>query len=148
MEKKITNIGFSLSKITTEQFAIIEDGFSDDGDMRLGTEIGFGADKSQKIIGVFASFKFESNKKAFIIIQIGCHFEITREAWEPMLDDDSDSLDVPKGFMRHLAMLTVGTTRGVLHAKTENTCFNKYLLPTINVSELIESDVAIQFENK
>ena len=34
--------------------------------------------------------------------------------------------------------MTIGTTRGILHAKTEGTCFNKYVLPTINVTEIIK----------
>ena len=29
----------------------------------------------------------------------------------------------PKGFVAHLAMITVGTLRGVLHTKTEEYCF-------------------------
>lgn len=38
-------------------------------------------------------------------------------------------------------MLTIGTARGVLHSKTENTTFNQFLLPTLNVNELVQKDV-------
>jgi hypothetical protein len=37
-------------------------------------------------------------------------------------------------------MLTIGTSRGILHAKTEGTEFNKFILPTINVNQLVEKD--------
>ncbi|MPN63841.1 hypothetical protein SDC9_211608 [bioreactor metagenome] len=52
---------------------------------------------------------------------------------------------VPKNFMQHLAVITIGTARGILHAKTENTPFNQYVLPTINVSEMIKDDVTFEF---
>ena len=50
--------------------------------------------------------------------------------------------------MKHLSVITVGTARGVLHAKTENTPFNKFVLPTINVTELVKEDVSFDLEKK
>lgn len=38
-------------------------------------------------------------------------------------------------------MLTIGTTKGVLHSKTENTTFNHFVLPTLNGNELVKNDV-------
>jgi hypothetical protein len=45
-------------------------------------------------------------------------------------------------------MLTVGTARGVLHAKTENTKYNRYVLPTINVASMIKNDAVFNFGNE
>jgi hypothetical protein len=145
MEKKTKSIGFSLIKVSTEQFAIIEDGFNEKGEIRISTSLRFGVNDQQRLIAVFASFNYESDKKPFIIIEAGCHFKITDTAWEEMYKIDINSLQVPRGFLSHLAMLTVGTTRGILHSKTEGTCFNKYVLPTINVSELIKEDATFSF---
>lgn len=146
METKITPISFVLVKVTTEQFAIIEEGFSDKGNIRIGTQIRFGCDEQKKLIACFTKFNIESEQKAFIIIEASCHFQILDVAWEEMLNKELNTLKVPKGFLSHLAMLSVGTTRGILHAKTEGTCFNKYVLPTINVSALIKSDVLFDFK--
>ena len=62
-----------------------------------------------------------------------------------MLEQESNLLKVPKGFLSHLAVLTIGTTRGILHAKTEGNCFNKYVLPAINVTEIIKEDAIFSF---
>ena len=59
-----------------------------------------------------------------------------------MVDNKTNTLNVPHGFPGHLAMLTGGTTRGILHAKTEGTCYNQYVLPTINVTEIIKEDAS------
>ena len=145
MDHKSKQIGFVLKRVSTEQFAIIEDAFTKDGKIRVGTNIRFGSDEKTRMIAVFSSFTFECNKKPFLLIETGCHFEISDESWAQMLSLESNTLTVPAGFIRHLAMLTVGTTRGVLHAKTEDTPFNQFVLPTINVSEIIQQDSIFKF---
>jgi len=148
MEKKTNSIGFSLKKVSTEQFAILEEGFNEKGKIRLNTSLRFAADDKQKYIAVFASFVFDSDEKPFLIVEASCHFSIKANAWNEMLMSNSSTFVVPKGFLCHLAMLTVGSSRGILHAKTEGTCFNKYVLPTINVTEIIKSDASFTFKEK
>ena len=145
MEKQTKSVGFSLKKVTTEQFAIIDEGFDEKGRIRLNTSMRFAADEKQKYIAVFTSFIFDSNDKPFLLVEASCHFSIKTNAWAEMLNSEMNALIVPKGFLCHLAMLTVGTSRGILHAKTEGTCFNKYVLPTINVTEIIKEDATFSF---
>lgn len=145
METPTKSIGFSLKKVSTEQFAIIEEGFNEKGKIRLSTSLRFAADDTQKYISVFASFIFDSEKKPFLIVEASCHFSIKDPAWIEMLNSETNTLIVPKGFLCHLAMLTVGTSRGILHAKTEGTCFNKYVLPTINITEVVKEDATFGF---
>ena len=147
MDKKTNSIGFSLKKVTTEQFAIIEDGFNDKGIIRLNSSFRFAADEKTKFLAVFAAFVFDSDQKPFLIVEASCHFSINNSAWNEMIVSDAHNLLVPKGFLCHLVMLTVGTTRGILHTKTEGTCFNKYVLPTINVTEIIKSDASFTFKD-
>lgn len=147
MENKPASISFSLQKVTTEQFAIIEEGFEEKGAARIGINFRFAADEAKNMIAVFTAFTFESEQKPFIIIEAGCHFRIEPEAWAQMLNAETNTLTVAQGFASHLTMLTVGTTRGILHAKTENTCFNKYVLPTVNVAEMIKEDVLFHFNH-
>jgi len=139
-------INFALQKITTEQFAVIEEDFEDKGDIRIGINLRFAADKNLNIISVFSSFIFELEQKPFIIIEAGCHFKIKEESWLQMYVNEENKLEVHKDFITHLAMLTIGTTRGILHSKTENTCFNKYIVPTIDVTELVKDDVVFEFK--
>jgi hypothetical protein len=145
MKTPTKSIGFSLKKVSTEQFAIIEEGFNEQGKIRLNTSMRFAADDTQKYVAVFTSFIFDSDNKPFLLIEASCHFSIEDPAWIDMLKSEINTLIVPKGFLCHLAMLTVGTSRGILHAKTEGTCFNKYVLPTINVTDIIKEDATFGF---
>lgn len=141
MENKTQPIAFFLKKITTEQFAIVEESFVEEKDVDLSVNLRFGADMTSKLIVSFASFQFVTEKQPFIIIEIGCHFGIEQSAWDSLYNAEDGTIKFNNGFMAHLAMLTVGTVRGVLHAKTENTIFNQFILPTINVADLIKGDI-------
>ncbi len=140
---KKNSIGFQLIKITTEQYAIIPDAFNkNDTNIEMSIGLKFGLDNKKRIIASFIKVQFEQNKKAFIVLEVANHFNIEKNTWDNF-DRTEKNITIPKGFASHLVMLTIGTLRGVLHCKTENSEFNNFILPTINVTEMIKSDVEI-----
>jgi len=42
-------------------------------------------------------------------------------------------------------VVTVGTARGVLHNKTENTVFNRFIIPLLDATALIKEDVKLEY---
>lgn len=147
MAEEKNKIGFALKKITTEQFAIIESAYKEGDLVDLKAGLRFGINFENNIISVVFSTSLIQEKSPFLIIEVGCHFNITTEAWSSFYNESKTELIVPKGFIGHLVMLTIGTARGVLHSKTENTPFNSFLLPTLNVNELVKKDVVFKVEN-
>jgi len=139
---KENNIGFLLEGIKTEQFAIFKENYTLNEDIGLNTEFEFKLDQNNKKIGVFVSFEFLQNAKTFIKIVTSCHFKINDASWINFIDkkESDNQFIISKGFITHLAMISVGTTRGILYAKTEGTDFVKFIIPTINLSELILED--------
>ena len=134
-------IGFTFKSINTEQFAIIKENCKDSSNIELKTGLGFGLDKENRMLQVRLNVIFEDNKLPFIILQVACFFEITQDSFSAFMVQDDGKLVVPCGLAKHLSVLTIGTARGVLHTKTENTEFNKFLLPTINVEEMVKEDL-------
>jgi hypothetical protein len=143
MEPSNTKVSFALRRISTEQYAIIEDAFTEGKDINLSTQLKFGANAGHKIIVLHANFRFEQEGKPFLLVEAAGHFSIEEKAWVGFYNQEANSLTVPQGFMCHLAVLVIGTTRGILHAKTENTAFNRFFIPTINVTETIRENVVI-----
>jgi hypothetical protein len=146
MKKDNTQVGFALQGIKTEQFAIFEENYAPKKETGLGTELQFKLDQKNKQIGVFLGFEFMQGKKVFLKIVVSCHFKIEESSWTSFLQENS--LTVPKGFLAHLAMITTGTTRGVLFAKTEATPFSKFIVPTLNVAEMIKEDASFEMANE
>ena len=145
MKSKKGEIGFALRRIVTEQFAAIEDGFNEQGNIGFNVALRFSAEEKQRYVAVFALFTFTSDDKPFLVAEASCHFQIKDSAWKQMIRPETNELVVPKVFLSHLSMLTIGTCRGILHSKTEGTCFNKYIIPTINVTEIIKQDASFNF---
>lgn len=146
MKKENTQVGFALKGIKTEQFAIFEENYAPKKVTGLGTELQFKLDQKNKQIGVFLGFEFMQGKKVFLKIVVSCHFKIEESSWSSFVQENS--LTVPKEFLAHLAMITTGTTRGVLFAKTEATPFSKFIVPTLNVAEMIKEDASFEMANE
>jgi len=140
METK--TIPFSLRNISTDQFAIIEESYIEDGGkVQIKTDLEFGIIKEDQMLGVFVKINLIQNNKPFLILKSGCHFYIETEAFLACQNKEQNKIVFPQGFISHLALLAVGTARGILHAKTESTPLNRYFLPTVNLSEMIISDL-------
>jgi len=76
-------------------------------------------------------------------LETSCEFKIDKESWDSFLQEDQKSIMFPQGLMTHLTTIMVGTARGILHTKTESTLFNRFPLPTVNVTELVTEDVVM-----
>ena len=129
MEQK--KVGFELQGIKTEQFAILHEDFNHKKPVDLDSQLQFKFDQKQNLIGVEVSFEYIQSKKILLKIVVSCHFKIEADSWQTFLEIQKGKIVVPKGFLAHLAMITVGTTRGVLHTKTESTDYAKFILPAI-----------------
>ncbi len=138
MEKRIN---YAIKKITTEQFAIVEDLFLAGKEIKLEGAFRFGIEAEDKSIQAVSSFRLEQEKAPFLLIEVSCQFAIEDESWKRFADKEAERIIIDKGFATHLLSLAVGTARGVLHSKTEGTIFNQYLLPTIDLSEAVKTDL-------
>lgn len=138
------NIGFKIVGVRTEQFAILEENFKEKGKITLNTDLEFKANSKNFIVAAFATFNFKSNNNTFLVLEISCEFAVAPESWNELFTNNK--IEFPKDFMTHIAMITIGTSRGVLHAKTEGTKFNNFLLPTINLREIVKENVLFTFD--
>ena len=86
------------------------------------------------------------NKKSFIKIEVSCHFKIQDESWNNLVHVEDANLIIPKTFLSHIAMITVGTARGILFSKTEGTPFSKFIIPTVNVVAMIKKDASFELD--
>ena len=69
---------------------------------------------------------------------------IEKDSFALFQNKKSKAYKLPKGLLTHLSVITVGTARGVLHAKLEKTKFEHFILPTMDISDLLEDDLVIK----
>jgi hypothetical protein len=133
---------FQISKIKTEQFAILTDHFKVNDIQRtsLNIKFDFKVNFEHKVIGTFFTIIFEREEEKILLIEVSCHFAIEAASWDSNLIDNGSSIKIEKEPLIHLALITVGTTRGVLFSKLENTIMSSVIIPSINITELIKED--------
>src|SRR6056297_328722 len=109
-------VNFRLSAITTEEFATFKENHireKEDFDINLSLQIK--ANREKHLIGIFTRFSFEQENKPVLLLECACHFLIEERFWNSR--EFEDHINLPKNFATHLLVLTVGTARGIIHAK-------------------------------
>ena len=147
-ENNANKIGFLLSNIKTLQFATIDSAYQEGSLGDLKFRFSFGILEEEKWLACDVNVEFHINECPFIIIKVRCEFEIDPDAWDSLVDSKKNTITFPSKFLQHLAVLTTGTTRGVLHAKTEDTRYNQILLPTINIIDIVNQPVTFDLDAK
>jgi len=138
-------IPFSIKSIATDEFATIKSCYKEQENVSIETGYGFGINPEDHSVGVNFSILFKCQENPFIILKISCGFDVDPQAFEKFVDKENHKLVLFKGFLTHLAVLTIGTARGILHAKLEKSGFEQFILPTLNISDMIKEDMV--FEN-
>lgn len=142
-----------MVKMTTDQFALIERNFDENAVVKLYSSLKLVPDFEHNLIAVINDFTFETSNKQFLLIKttydfhIGNDFQLRNKPWYHFFNYIEDKVTITKELLYHLIMLTVCTTRGVLHAKVDSTYFNRLNIPYIDTSELIKMDSLFETEN-
>lgn len=134
-------IQFQLVKIDTPQFAIINDS-EFNNPLQIDFEINFAIDNYLSAIKNTLKVVYINANEPVMQLAIECYYTILPDSWKEITAPDK-SIVAPAGFLQHLTALTIGITRGVLHTKTEGTNLNKFVLPLIDISEIVKNDMVM-----
>ena len=135
------NIHFALAKIATKQYASIPEAYKPKSPIKLNLGLSYNFEKDKRLVGCTFKVNFTQKEATFLILEVAAIFQIEENSWNKLLKEDGGKIILPKPFVEHLAVLVVGTSRGILHCKTEDGEFNHLVLPMIDVRKLIEKDV-------
>lgn len=140
----LQTIRFNFSKITTDEFALLEEQHDAEIPVNINVSLLFNFVKEEKLIGAGAKCSFFQKDKVIMVIALTCWFKVDEDDWKSVYDQTNKQYMLSRPPALHLASLTIGTVRGVLHAKTENQALNVVILPPINVNEIIKEDVSVK----
>lgn len=146
MKSKELPLKFLLLHIQTEQFAIQEEKFKPKKEVELSSTLNFMVNPELQRIKIITQFEFIQVKNVFLKIAISCEFQMKEESWSKLLHTPSNEIIVPKDFLMHLSVISVGTCRGILFSKTEGSPMAKFILPMINLREMILDDLHVSLE--
>lgn len=135
------HIKFRIQRIETLQFAKLHEEVNED-QLSFLVNFGFGIDPEAMFVRTTFNYELLSESKSCVIIEVAVDFEINPECFEEQFKKDG-KLFIKKDFAIHLAVVTVGTARGILHEKIKESPLSKYPIPTVNVQGQITKDISI-----
>lgn len=144
MKQKDTKIQFTFSDIKTVEFASVPEVFIEDGDLTVESNFEFGLKEDIRRLLIKFNVFLKCNGQNMVILKVACYFDIEQKVFETFRKDNQ--IIIPKALLTHLAVLTVGTARGVFHVRIEKTKFSDIVLPTINITEMITGDLSFDIK--
>ena len=134
-----------MVKITTTQFAIVGDmcGEIDEIGIELGFNVKYSMDMRRIGVSPLLTLKSENDDK-LLILELFCEFEVHPDDWQGMITDNR--LIINKDFLGNLISQSIGTLRGVLYCKTEGTSYSNFVLPSVSISELVNTNAVFELE--
>lgn len=137
-------IRFNMTRIAVNQFAVLTDTYPEN-DMTLSTELSFQYSAETRQISCEVGYRFTAVDDILLVLKSQCEFAIHPEDWKKFITEDG--IAIPKSVLELLAVHTIGTSRGILHCKTENTPFNRLMIPPINVAGMMKDEAEYLHSN-
>lgn len=132
-------ISFRMQQIKVEQFAILSEVIPPE--FGIETNFSVGSDTANRLLVMRLRINYCSEERTLLTLTLVCIFSVDAESWNQLIADNK--ITIPRGFLVHMAVHTLGTARGILFAKTEGTEWQNRILPPINVDEMFEEDLII-----
>lgn len=136
-------VRFALRAITVEQFATIFEPENQDN-VSFNISLTVKGNYDDRAVALNLTVCFGVEERTFLLLENTCHFLIHEEDWEKLSNQTTSDIKLSKNVMMNLFSITVGTTRGILHAKTESTPYNRFFLPLLDATEIIKEPVTIK----
>lgn len=121
------------------QFALLAKDVADYYNIETKTEIKNSPDGS--VIAIDMLFTLSSTNEKAMVLQVQCDFGIHPEDLKSMTGNGQ--VTIKKDILDYFIAQTVGTVRGIMHSKTEGTSFNGIIIPPMDVTTIISSDLII-----
>lgn len=131
---------FKMGKINVDQFAILSQN-TPTGDIDINVNLRFKYSLEARRIAPNMQFSFKHKESTLVILEVTCEFEIHPDDWKELFT--SSELCIPKSILEYFGAQTVGTSRGIMHCKTEGTPYNGIVLPPIDITQLVPDDIHI-----
>lgn len=134
-------IAFRMNKIAIEQFAILSTELQDSVPINLEANVRFSASAEVRNIASRMRFTFSQSDSPLLVLELVCYFELEEASWKSLRK--GDEIISQRIFGTYGCTYSRDST-GCSFCKTENTPLNSFILPPLNVAEMITEDFVIK----
>lgn len=140
---KVIPIEYSIEEIKTNQFALF-DSELDPTKVRksITTEFKYGIKTEEKTLLSIIDILYSYNDSPVLKIQTQAIFKFKEDAYKSFLKGEEFVMSTEH--VRFFTSLLFDSTRGILVCKLESTKFNDFILPVIDLGEIIKTPLKIK----
>ena len=135
-------IPFRIFKIENDPIELHADLVEELSDIEFDFQVSYNGDLENRIIGCKTKYTFKQKNNIVSVLTVYCYFLIEEGFVKSKIENNK--LVLSKDFLRYLATISVGTARGIQHAKTQGTILNSIVIPPINLMEMSIQDFTLQ----
>lgn len=140
------NFGVYSTYFSENKYYINRWNFEEDAIAKIYLNIKIHPEYFWRSIRVNIDISFETNNNQFIDYNKSYQFEFREKVWNKMCNYLNRTLSIQKELLYHLVMSTVFNAAQRINLKLYNTSFDKFILPTLNIYELIEERSMFKIE--
>ena len=138
----MNKIPFRIFKIENEPIVLHADLVEKLSDMEFGFQVSFNGNLKDRVVGCKTDYVFKQKDTEVSALTVYCYFMI--EEGYVKSNTKNGKMVIDKDFLRYLATISVGTARGIQHAKTQGTILNSLVIPPINLMNLEIKDFTLE----
>lgn len=132
-------IEFRMQQIKIEQFAILSEKVP--SEFNIETNFTIGTDTTKRLIAVRLRINYCVEGNVLLTLTMVCVFSIDTGSWKQLIVENK--IVIPRGFLVHMAVHTLGTARGILFVKSEGSEWQNRILPPTNVDKMFQEDLIV-----
>lgn len=138
----MNKIPFRIFKIENDPIELHADLYKSDVELAIDFEVAFNGSLNEGTIGCKTKYVFKQGNVVISSLSVYCYFAIEPEFLKKNSEEGKFVLE--KDFQRYLATISVGTARGIQHARTQGTVLNTLVIPPINLMKMEIEDISIE----
>ena len=136
-------IPFRIFKIENDPIDLHADLIEDIAQLELEFQVAFNGNLKNRIVGCKTDYVFRQKNNVIVsALTVYCYFMIQEDFVKSKVQNNK--LLLSKDFLRYLSTISVGTARGIQHAKTQGTILNSLVIPPINLMEVNIQDFVLE----
>ncbi len=134
-------IPYRIVQIVTNRFEQHPELLKIGPEIQIQSRFNFAVNQDEHRVLCDSEYQFSQDENMLIGLRLICIFEVEPAAFQGLTD--KKDITIPVDFLRYMATICVGTARGILHARTEGTNLNNFVLPPINLVEIIKEPLVV-----
>ncbi|MFC2131042.1 hypothetical protein ACFLSQ_06370 [Bacteroidota bacterium] len=148
-DKKVTNnITYGLKELKVLKFALVEplkdltENFNIKN-LKVSHNLKLGHNKEKKKIDIILSivYHYKHKKDAFVLIDFMFLASFMISNFKSVIIFKNNNINIPNDLLSQLVSISYSSARGVVFEKTQGSFLNQYILPLIDVNELINNTI-------